>query len=195
VLGKSLEVRVHFGQLRASSAKRAADLLERLAFPWVLDFLKRVPLDRLDMKPKLIGRAMGSYIRMGTRTRVLQLATGRGKETWGETMSPGVWSVSKTGKSQREAITRTFVHEMAHHIHLHDWATGGQAFFGVDALVRSAFVRTKGPLTQYGQSSPAEYFAESFAAYVFHPELLKNTDLNGFDMVEDVLALRGITIR
>ena len=96
-------------------------------------------------------------------------------------------------------MLRTFVHELGHHIHLHDQPVRGgrasQLSQRVDAIVGVAFVRSRGPITMYGQQSAREFFAESFAAYMFERAALQQHDPVAFKMVVDVLAARGLTVR
>ena len=50
----------------------------------------------------------------------------------------------------------------------------------------------KAPVTRYARTNKDEYFAESYAAYRSDPELLRENDPNGFEMVVEVLTLAGM---
>jgi hypothetical protein len=163
---------------------------------WALDILRVVPLDELQVAAGSRGNN-GVYSWGGGR-RTIMINGGRKPGTWGNGLLPGSsWSVSNVGSSKRNAMTRTFVHELAHHVHHFDWngvTPATQAALQVNAVILAAFARTKGPLTMYGLNNAKEYFAESFAAYVFERAALQLHDPVGMKMVEDVLAIRGFTV-
>lgn len=181
---------------KVSRAIQREFLHEVSTLTWVLDILKSVPLDDLQLRTGARG-ASGTYSWFGGKL-TLMINAGRRPSTWGHSLLPGSsWSVSSVGTGKRNAMIRTFVHELGHHVQLFDWKVatpGTPAAVRVNAVILAAFSRTKGPLTMYGLHNSKEYFAESFAAYVFERAALQLHDPVGLKMVEDVLAIRGFTV-
>ena len=120
---------------------------------------------------------------------------------------PIPWSTSSLGKDGRDARKRTLVHELGHHVHLHDRFVklrsgkdlSTSEFRKVDGVIREAYkkliqnrVMPKQLVTRYSATNAEEYFAESFALHTYDPELLKTKDPVGYDMVVQVRKMRGI---
>lgn len=122
---------------------------------------------------------------------------------WGQ-----IWRIADRGPQLRTASAATaedkvrdsFLHEMGHHVHLglHSLSQG------VDGVVEAAYrrvgfrsrtlrndvVKRGAPnpaISRYAAYSAAEYFAESFNAYLVEPAALKAHDPIGYGMVQDVL--------
>lgn len=187
-LGGPLKEGTHFKQLergeitnaelsRALGAARKARLVE---------FLERQPLEKLAFAPSVARNANGAY---WPSLRQLGVRTRRPKVTYGSPFEPGkVWSVSQAGKDRIDAIRRTFVHELGHHVHF-------SAGTDIDRRIREAFLDPDSkPLTQYAGANRREYWAESFAAWVFHRGELRRRDPVGYRMVREVLASQGIPL-
>ena len=104
-----------------------------------------------------------------------------------------------------------FLHELGHHVHLahagdnnvrdaverrvnEGWRELQYAFSGDEA--RDEVLRgdkDTPTVSRYATSSREEYFAECFATYIGRgPSLLKAKDAEGYQMVKDVLKIRGI---
>jgi len=168
------------------------ELLDGLAarVPWVLPFLERTPISTLAVKKTLKSRhSNGSY---WIHRHRIDVRWNRSAGTWGQALEPSTWSVSQTGATRAEAVLRTLVHELGHHVHLSGAKARTELFLTVDRIIRGAFVGSRPRLTQYAATSPSEHFAEAFAAYVFAPDELKRVDGAAFDLVELVLAQHGI---
>lgn len=150
----------------------------------LLGFLEKKPLESLKLA-KLKRNINGSY-EWGARTKGRLLVHSERENSHGESLVPGkIWSVSKAGVSAVEAMQRTLVHELGHHVHI--------AYrIQVDMLIRKAFARSTSRITRYANWDHQEYFAESFAAYSFARDTLKNHDPNGFAMVESVRKMLGL---
>jgi hypothetical protein len=185
-----LSAPVHFAKLVATAAKRVADAtLKRLGLPWIRDLLSMLPLDTLELR-RSMASANGSYL--ARREGTLALNLGRGKDTFGVAFTPGAsWSISSAARDLSSAVTRTFVHEIGHHIHMRDAPSTPGLARTIDMVVRKSFANGN-PITRYGRSSRHEYFAESLAAYVFERAALTQHDPVGLAMVETVLAMRGM---
>jgi SPP1 gp7 family putative phage head morphogenesis protein len=151
-----------------------------------LKLLQRRPLNDLRLRPSVIheGSKVNGLYWNGRRR--LEVSTERLGPTFGRSFTPGEsWSVSTSGTSQLDAVRRTLVHELGHHVHDSLGADG-------DQVVRAAFLRAQTPVTKYASTNRHEYFAESFAAFRYHRAQLKAHDPNGYAMVVDVLRLHGI---
>jgi SPP1 gp7 family putative phage head morphogenesis protein len=167
--------------------KRLPEITAPLAsIPGVAEYLEKHPVPRLEVVSSL-RNAGGDYL---PSTRRIRLSVKKGTlDLRGETLVPGeTFTISRCAKTETERVARTFTHETGHFIHMHDFDPK------VDAVVKKAWLDPgRKPLTRYASEyDPREYFAESFSAYTFHREVLKEHDPVGFTMVEDVLRLRGI---
>lgn len=140
---------------------------------------------------------------------VQDLSPERAAKPWGE-----VWGVSEHGESVKTAegftksirgVTATervqgnFIHELGHHVEMGAHARNE----GIKELVDNAYERLgltdetramvlagdrQSPaISRYAATNPREYFAESFQAYMQHPEALKAHDPDGHTMVSQVL--------
>lgn len=80
-------------------------------------------------------------------------------------------------------MERTAVHELAHHVRE---SIGGPLRTRLAELYAAA--RTGGhAVTPYAREDVEEYFAECFAAYVYHPGDLRERDPDGYDLIEAAL--------
>lgn len=161
------------------------------------------------------GGARQGYYRVSSqeialRTEVPEPTAVQRASDWGR-----VWRVGERGesvknargfsngefvKSKQDLVRDSFLHELGHHVHMGPHAKNE----AIDDLVSAAFHRTKldsarfradvfkgrkanPAISQYATTNRYEYFAESFNAYMTHPEDLKAHDPNGFAMVAQVL--------
>ena len=91
----------------------------------------------------------------------------------------------KPGQLKNQEVT--FIHEVGHHVLLTSIAkhpTGNKTVYK-DAVI-DAFMEDSKKTSKYADSSPHEYFAESFAAYHYDPKSLSPTAKK---MVETVMSL------
>lgn len=169
--------------------------------PWLLDFLQTNPLSELRLEPTIKARnANGSYqIRAPLPgTSVLSVQWNRKTDTWGQKLEPEkMWSVSSVGGTRLESVIRTFVHELGHHIHLHDVGLRTADYTAIDQDIKAEFAKRRygGSFTRYAATLHVEYWAETFAAFVFHPSSLKRRDPAGYALVQRVLKARKISLR
>lgn len=183
----ALKEGVHFAKLEQGDLKgpELEQVLLAARKARLVEFLARKPLSELGFARQLGNTSdLGQY---WATSRKLGVRTGRRADNFGQEFAPGVmWSISKTASSRIDAIRRTFVHELGHHLH---FTAGSDA----DKVVRNAFQDPNSkPLTRYGGTVHYEYFAESFAAWVFHRGDLRRHDPVGYRMVREVLALQGV---
>lgn len=105
-------------------------------------------------------------------------------DEWSETYRP---NASSTGKDILESRQITFTHELAHHFNTRFDQRLKQA---QDAAYAHA-LRTNSCVSDYAKTNKLEYFAETWAYYHFHPDILKRADPVGYNLVaqaKDYLA-------
>lgn len=93
------------------------------------------------------------------------------------------YSISARGSTLADAMERTAVHELAHHV---------RQFIGAElrsklVSLHQAAREYSFTITPYARDDAEEYFAECFAAYVYHPDELRERDPDGYDLIEAVL--------
>jgi SPP1 gp7 family putative phage head morphogenesis protein len=163
-------------------------------------FLRKKPLKELHVSSDIgrsdeqirrdekTGKKSVSQGRYSARTGKLSLRVPRPKSTYGKEFRPGEsHSISSAAKTEKDAIQRTVTHEVAHHLYWH-------GDHNVERTIWEAY-RRGNPITRYGASSAGEYFAESFAAYHYHPDALREHDPVGWNMVQRVLHANGMIDR
>ena len=196
--GPTFQPGVHAATLTSNIPKRdSAALLAKLSTetPGLLDFLRRVPLTELVLGKTIPSRnANGTYEWGPARLRVF-VRWDRRPGTVGQTFQPGkTWSISVAGASRTDAVFRTLVHELGHHVHLHDASARAADFLAVDGDIRAAFANRTAQISNYARADAREYWAESFGAYVFERAALLAHDPAAHALVERVLARRGIML-
>lgn len=128
------------------------------------------------------------------------------------------WGVHSTANSREQEVQYAFLHELGHHVHryneegikgqpttmgndtqvMHAWRALGRQYGETDGppeMARAQILDGLSPsptVSRYAMSSPREYFAECFAAYMTKPDQLKKIDADGYRMVRNVLQNRGI---
>lgn len=182
-----LEEGIHFRKLRSGlSTQDTERFLDRAGFAWVRDVLERFPISNLVLEPTM-ENLNGSYMLGG---REVSVNFGRDSSTFGKPFTAGTsWSVSSGAETLDDAVMRTFMHELGHHLH----QTDIRLTKDIDSIIGTAFASSS-PVTEYAQANAQEYFAESFAAYVFERAILEAHDPVGFGMVEAVLEKRMFKI-
>jgi hypothetical protein len=174
----------HLGQ---DHIDRIVQIFEEIG---VTQWLEQNPLSQLHFTREVFSdfntsvNGMYSFL-----TATLHVATQRDRATYGKTFEWGaVHSVSTTGVLQIDAVQRTLVHELGHHIH----ATLGKVDLeSFNKTMRAVFLRGG---TTYSKRDNIEYFAESFALYVFYPTELLVKDVDGYGMIEKALGVVGLEV-
>jgi hypothetical protein len=102
---------------------------------------------------------------------------------FGEEFQPGrTWNMSRATMDKAESMRRSLLQETAHHIET--------SMPGVRRIVAEAWANpVKKPITGYAGYESAEYFAESFVAYMVERDALAAYDAVGSRMVEQAIAL------
>lgn len=179
---------VHFGQLVVEPGKQSVRrILQRLDAARLTSFLAVHPLSRIDVLqdfrrpeiPRLFHETLALYER---RQQRVYLNYGRPLWTFGEDFAPGTnLSMSSTGKDREDAVGRSLVHEVGHHL----------LNVGGEAMVASAkLAAQKGhPISDRARRNWQEYFCETLCAEVFHPDALREFDPIGYAMLEEVRLL------
>ena len=109
------------------------------------------------------------------------MTSSRAPDSYSERFVPGrSWSVSSAGETVSDAMKRTFVHELGHHLLM----TGGYRI--KDLATQSFKYAAESAITRYASLSSQEYFCETLAAYTFHRKELQRHDPGGFAMIEAV---------
>lgn len=173
------------GLVKGISETTRSQVFEAARKARMIGYLEKSPLNEVFFGGSRVRRVNGAYWRYSAQ---LGLNTRRAFKT-GDAFEPGKsWSVSMSGTDRVDAMRRTFVHELGHHLHF----TSGQ---DVDTLIRLAFKDAESKkITRYAGSNYKEYFAESFAAYTFHRGELREFDPVGYRMVQNVLKEVGVPL-
>lgn len=112
-------------------------------------------------------------------------------DEWSETYRP---NASSMGKDILESRQITFTHELAHHFNTRFDQRLKQA---QDAAYAHA-LRTNSFVSDYAKTNKLEYFAETWAYYHFHSDILKRADPVGYNLVaqaKDYLANAPVRTR
>ena len=64
-----------------------------------------------------------------------------------------------------------------------------EAYFGV---ANAGALTARAHISGYGKENHREFFAECYAAYVHEPEVLRKTNEGMYNLIERMLADRGI---
>ena len=169
--------------------------LSRKATAQVLRGITRTGLGQYLRTP---GKALGE-VKMGTLpkdlmgqydplTKNLDLSVSRARGTYGTPWRAGkVATVSSSGKTRAEAMQRTLVHELGHHLVNVDDTQG------IFQAALSAFQHPDArPISRRAAANWQEYWCESWTAFHYHRDSFKKYDPIGFKMVEDARAALGI---
>ena len=95
-------------------------------------------------------------------------------------------TVSALGRDLTDAMSRSLVHEIGHHV---EHSTGP---FIIDAVRAAARQGALYPITLRARYSAFEYFSECFAAYQFENDALYHKDPVGYTVIEDILRRVGL---
>jgi len=100
---------------------------------------------------------------------------------------PGITkAISNAAKTREEAINYVAAHEACHHVHRY----GG---LRAKKIIDESFANTgRNPITIRANRDAREYWAETYTAYIYHPNLLKSYDEVGYKMIQDVMSEWGV---
>gem|GEM_PF-1478846 len=171
----------------------SADQLERLTGIFkdigVDEWLEQNPLNRLELSKEVLDDGVAVNGIYSFTNKTIQVATARDKREYGRAFEwQRVYSVSSTAQTPFEAIQRTLVHELGHHVHNVLRRLNEPQFVQTQ---RANFLQAG---TVYGKRNPLEYFAECFALYVYFPDPLERKDPSGYVMLEKALHRVGLEV-
>jgi SPP1 gp7 family putative phage head morphogenesis protein len=178
---------VQFRSLESKLKKKDQDeVLRGINTAGLIEWMKANPLTELNLGTYSKRNSNGQFtIWPATGKTRVDVRSTRKPETYGSTLEPGkTWSISACGPDKLDAMKRTLVHELGHHL----WYADPNK---VAPIARAAFAKGK-PITEYAKSNAKEYFSETFAAYAFHRGTLRQFDPEGYDMIEEVKKVLGI---
>jgi hypothetical protein len=155
------------------------------------DWLEAHPLSRLELTHQVFSdrgtEINGMY---SFNLKIMQIATTRRKSEFGQPFEwQRVFSVSSTGDTPLEATRRTLVHELGHHVHNILKEVNRQKYN------QSHQINWLAGGTQYAMYSTTEYFAESFALYVYQNTVLRDKNPETYDMMEQALKEVGLEVK
>lgn len=163
------------------------DLPKRIGFS---DFLVQHPLQKIVFAQKIIDNQVEVNGIYDYVLKIAEVSVSRAEIEYGwYYRKQDFWSISSLGINLQNAIERTFIHELGHHLH--------RVLREIDLpLFRSTMLFPVGnALSQYGLKSNLEYFAENFVAYVYHRIEFLIDDQLGYDMLERVFRRLGLEIK
>jgi hypothetical protein len=156
----------------------------------VAKWLEEHPLSRLELSHAVFYQGQSVNGLYDFLECTIKIATTRDSNEYGKVFEwQRIYSVSSTGKTPIETVQITLVHELGHHIHKILGDINEECY--IETL--RCFPLYSG--TSYGQRSRFEYFAESFALYVFYPTELLVKDPAGYGMIEKTLGVVGLEVR
>ncbi len=92
------------------------------------------------------------------------------------------WSISCLALTAQQAVQRTLVHEVGHHIY------NFLLKYHLDLFHHTTLMPSSFALGHYGLKNTREYFAESLTAFIFQRTELFIDDSRGYAMIQMVLA-------
>lgn len=170
------QVGQQFKAVSGSLTRKQQDyVLRGIQTAGLMEFLRHEPLASIEF---LVIPANGRYFWPSKR---LQVKADRAAHSYGEHFIAGkVWSVSSAGRTRLDAIRRSLVHELGHHVLLR----GDSAIHG---LAQQAYSASRGRrISLYADEDWIEYFCETFTAYAFHRAALRKHDPHGHGMMQKV---------
>jgi hypothetical protein len=146
-----------------------------------LEFLENHPLSRFEIRdgPFGVDELEGQFSGRDSR---ISVAANLDSSHFGDEFVPHeAWGVSDTRATSIEASQAVLLHEFGHKLSN-----------SIDSdTVKEAFSSGK-PITQYGTTSPREYFAESYSCYRVDRDMLEKHDPVGFRMISNAVRELGL---
>jgi hypothetical protein len=154
-------------------------------FPTLADFAKSVKvnvLETADLPPVEDCAIGGLYGTNGPECRIVMNTNTEGKILYAAWV-PGKLHTVAHGTDEQENKTALLVHELGHHVD-RKLVYGNLPLFRFTRRAMVAGYEAGQAISKYANSSPVEYFAESFCAYLYHPEDLQKYDPMMFEAVK-----------
>lgn len=139
-------------------------------------------------------------------TGVIQVRGDRPPGSWGKPFEPGsTWSMSHCAPTHDEAIARTTLHEIGHHLFHQDKALQAAAVKAYESHPRTTVGNSprghtvtqfaKPGFSRYAEKSASEYMSEALCAYVYNRAALKKYDPAAHALAEKMVSLRGLKVK
>jgi Glucose-regulated metallo-peptidase M90 len=155
-------------------------------------------LDRKDFEARY--RRQTDHFERTNENRV-----GMGLTPIAKEVGPDIWSLSSIASSADDMQRRTSTHELGHHLHRANydpvWVPQAsdeerKLAHSIDADVHAAWksrwLSERWMVSKYANRDHDEWFAETHAAYVFHPETLKKKDPDAYALMKKIREQRGM---
>ncbi len=155
-----------------------------------VDFLVLFPFQKISLLKQIIVANFQVNGLYNYRTQECEMSVSRGTHEFGQQFSyQNVYSISSLATNEFAAIQRTAIHELGHHIH-NRLRNTQLPFFRRTMQIPRVF-----SISQYAAKDNLEYFAESFAAFVFCQDQLMHHDQIGYNMIIEALGLLELQIK
>jgi SPP1 gp7 family putative phage head morphogenesis protein len=187
VQGERIRVGKHVGQV--PSVLSSADtqrVLRSINLVGADDWLAANPLEQIALDRGVPGAMRGTlaqYVRQPSGQAMIQLDVSRPRETFGQRYVPGgdlPETVSSLGADRVEAVRRSLIHELGHHV---------IALFVYGTEWESAMRAARqlgGRVSRRAMKNWQEQFCENLVAYHFERTMLLTLDPDGFAMIEQI---------
>jgi hypothetical protein len=174
-------------QLSEPETQQLLDTLEQIGLG---DFLRQYPLQHLEFNAEVLhnGQVVNGIYDFYSKSAEISL-TREASEYNQPYHKQRFWSISSLANTKTQAVARTFIHEIGHHLHQLLEQMSPTQFRATMLLPRT------NALSQYAMQRNREYFAECFAAYVYQRVELLMDDTLGYDMIERSLDALGISVK
>jgi hypothetical protein len=154
------------------------------------EWLQEYPLSQLEVTHNILNDGVSVNGMYYYTREFIQIATIRPREHYGQPFQwERVYSISSTAEIQFESVQMTLIHEFGHHIHNILGKQNREQFM---ETMSTNFMRGG---TTYAKRNHLEYFAESFALYIYYPTELLVKDPDGYGMIERALAQVRLEVR
>lgn len=139
-------------------------------------------------------------------TRKIQVRQDRKEGSWGKDFKPGeVHSMSQCARTKDQAVARTLLHEIGHHLFHQDDklykaaqkaydSHGPKTVTKKDGKEQTVF-STKPGFSSYAQKSASEYMSEALVAFMFHRKALKEYDPAAYKLASRMVQTRGLNAK
>jgi SPP1 gp7 family putative phage head morphogenesis protein len=182
---EQIKAGVHTNEITTRlSKKRTRAILRTINAAGIEQYLKKYPLNSIVFAVPDNPIFMAYY---DPDARDLLVNVARGKATYGEGFVAGITAtVSSAGTTLDEALSRSLLHEIAHHI----FYTSFRAT-DFESKIRLAF-KDANFVTRRAGENWQEWLSECFTAYHFENAALKKHDPIGYDIIERLRKELGL---
>jgi predicted Zn-dependent protease with MMP-like domain len=165
-------------------------LLDTLDQIGLSNLLKRFPFTSLQFLPEVVyqGRQVNGVYDF--KQGIAEIALKREHSDFGASYAKHqFWSISSLAITPEQAVTRTLIHETGHHLHK-ILRSENKVLYS-----RTLNLPLSNGISQYATLDPYEYFAECFAAFVYHRTEFLGDDAVGCGIMQKVLEHLGVHVK